>query len=131
MKLPEHYMADVLAYFDGHPVELELYEALFDRLDRAYPQASVKVQKSQISLYDRHLFLAVSLPLRRKKDWPRECLLVTFGLPHRLENRRIAVAVEPYPGRWTHHVLLSACGQVDQELLEWIHQSWDFSQQKR
>ena len=131
MELPETYMTDVLTYFDGHPMELDLYEALFARLDPAYPRASVKVQKSQISFYDRHLFLAVSLPLRRKKDWPRECLLVTFGLSRRLEACRIAVAVEPYPGRWTHHVLLSACSQVDEELLGWIHQSWEFAQRKR
>ena len=29
MRTPEHYAADVLFFFDGHPEELAQYEALF------------------------------------------------------------------------------------------------------
>ena len=66
MNCSEHYAADLLFYFDGRPLELSLYETLFAALDAAFPQASVKVQKSQISFYGRHLFAAASLPVRRK-----------------------------------------------------------------
>ena len=127
MNCSEHYAADLLFYFDGRPLELSLYEALFSALDAAFPQASVKVQKSQISFYGRHLFAAASLPVRRKKTWPEHCILVTFGLSHRVEDPRIAVAVEPYPGRWTHHVLVSEPGQIDDELLGWLRESYDFA----
>ena len=105
MNLPERYQEDILFYFDGKPRELALYQALFHRLETAFPDASARVQKSQISFYGRHLFAMASLPARRKKDWPRECILVTFGLPCRVDLPRIAVATEPYPGRWTHHVV--------------------------
>ena len=131
MQRSERYPTDLLTFFDGHPMELELYEALYERIASLYPQAEVRVQKSQISFYDRHLFLAVSLPLRRKKDWPKQCILVTFGLPNRLDAPQIAMAVEPYPGRWTHHVLVSECSHVDETLLGWIQQSWEFAQKKR
>ena len=77
MEHSEYYEADVLAYFSGKPEELALYEAVYAQLCRAFPDASVKVQKSQISFYNRHLFAAVSLPVRRKKDWPKTCILVT------------------------------------------------------
>lgn len=130
MKLPDHYEDDMLRYFEGHPEELTLYEALFARMSAVVPEASVKVQKSQISFYGRHLFAAVSLPVRRKKDWPRHCLLVTFGLVHRVDHQRIAVAVEHYPNRWTHHVVVSSIEEMDQQLFTWIKEAYDFAQVK-
>ena len=131
MKLPEHYDSDVLFFFDGRPLELSLYEALFRHMEADFPAASVKVQKSQISFYNRHLFAAASLPVRRKKDRPAACLLVTFGLECKLDSPRIAVAVQPYPNRWTHHVVLSDESQIDDELMGWMRQAYDFSQSKR
>ena len=131
MNLSEHYEMDLLFYFRGHSAELALYNALFDRLASLFPEGSVKVQKSQISFYNRHLFAAASLPLRRKKSWPARCLMVTFGWGTKCPSRRIAVATEPYPGRWTHHVLLERSADVDEELLSWLQAAYDFSMYKR
>ena len=89
MRVPEHCTADAGMFFDGHPEELALYEALFRRMDGAFPEGTVKVQKSQISFYGRHLFAAASLPVRRRKDWPKMCLMVTVGLPYRLDSPRV------------------------------------------
>ncbi|MCI6321397.1 MAG: DUF5655 domain-containing protein [Clostridiales bacterium] len=131
MKTPAHYAPDVLFFFDGKPAELALYETLFRHMEEVFPDASVKVQKSQISFYGRHLFGAVSLPVRRKKNWPEHCIVVTIGLSHPLESPRAAVSVEPYPGRWTNHVLVSEASQVDEELLEWLNEAWAFAESKR
>ena len=130
MRKPDYYETDVLAFFAGRPWALPLYEALFSQMEELFPEAAVKVQKSQISFYGRHLFAAVSLPLRRKKTWPEECLVVTFGRGSRVEDPRIAVAVEPYPRRWTHHVLLSQPEEVDGQLLDWLREAYVFSQCK-
>lgn len=118
-------------FFSGRPLELELYETLFRRMEETFPDASVKVQKSQISFYGRHLFSAVSLPLRRRKNWPEHCIVVTIGLSRPLESPCTAVSVEPYPGRWTNHVLVSEEAQVDAELLEWLKEAWAFAESKR
>ena len=131
MRVPEHYESDVLCFFEGKPLEVSLYEALFRRMNMEFPDVSVKVQKSQISFYGRHLFGAVSLPVRRKKNWPEHCTVVTIGLSHPLESPRAAVSVEPYPGRWTNHVLVSEASQVDEELLEWLNEAWAFAESKR
>ena len=131
MKTHAHYAPDVLFFFDGKPAELALYETLFRHMEEVFPDASVKVQKSQISFYGRHLFGAVSLPVRRKKNWPEHCIVVTIGLSHPLESPRAAVSVEPYPGRWTNHVLVSEASQVDEELLEWLNEAWAFAESKR
>lgn len=131
MKTPAHYAPDVLFFFDGKPAELALYETLFRHMEEVFPDASVKVQKNQISFYGRHLFGAVSLPVRRKKNWPEHCIVVTIGLSHPLESPRAAVSVEQYPGRWTNHVLVSEASQVDEELLEWLNEAWAFAESKR
>ena len=131
MRTPEPYAADVLFFFDGHPEELALYEALFRAVEAAFPEGSVRVQKTQISFYGRHLFAAASLPVRRRKDWPRTCLVVTMGLSYRLDSPRVAAASEPYPGRWTHHILVTEAGQIDEELMGWLREAWDFAESKR
>ena len=131
MRTPEHYAADVLFFFDGHPEELALYEALLRAVEAAFPEGSVRVQKTQISFYGRHLFAAASLPVRRRKDWPKICLVVTVGLSYRLDSPRVAAASEPYPGRWTHHILVTEAGQIDEELMGWLREAWDFAESKR
>ena len=131
MKTPDHYASDVLFFFDGKPLELALYEALFRHLEMEFSEASVRVQESQISFYGRHLFSAASLPVRRKKSWPEHCIVLTIGLSHRLDSPRVAVAKEPYPGRWTHHILLSDEAQIDGELLGWLREAWEFAESKR
>lgn len=131
MTFPEHYDADVLAYFGAHVREMELYRTLLKRLSRAVPDTAVKVQKSQISLYGRHLYGAASVPVRRRKGWPRDCLMVTAGLARRVDSPRVAVAVEPYPGRWTHHVLVTREEEIDGELLGWLREAYEFSETKR
>lgn len=120
------YQADALAFFAGRPEALPLYQALFRLLEGAFPEASVKVQKSQISFYGAHLFAMVSLP-RRKRD---PGIVVSFGLDRRLDSPRVAAAAEPYPGRWTHHVPVAAEEELDEELLGWLARAWDFAQTK-
>lgn len=131
MNVQEHYQSDLLFYFDGHPLELALYERLFQAMSAAFPAASVKVQKSQISFYGRRLFAAASLPVRRKKSWPEHCLMVTFGLDHQVVHPRIPVATGPCPRRWTHHVLVTGEDEIDGQLLDWLEQAWTFAESKR
>ena len=130
MELPPNYLSDLQVYFSDHPEELALYAGVFPALEAAFPEARVKVQKSQISFYGKHLFAMVSIPVRRKKGWPEHCLLLSFGLGRRESHPRVAVAVEPYPGRWTHHVVLAHPEELDEQLLAWLREAWDFSQAK-
>ena len=92
----------------------------------------VKVQKTQIAFSNRHNFAFVSfLPVRKAKERPEVYIVVTFGLGYRARSPRIDAAVEPYPGRWTHHVLLSGTGEVDDELIGWVKEAAAFSAGKR
>lgn len=127
MKTPEHYEADILRFFDGRLSGLALYQSLFRKLEEAYPEASVRVQKSQISFYGRHLFAMVSLPKRKREPG----IVVSFGLGYRADFSRAAVAVEAYPNRWTHHAPVSCEEEIDEELLGWLREAWIFSETRR
>ena len=126
MNKAEFYEEDLLSFFNGRPRELALYEALMKKMEAEFPESAVKVQKSQISFYGRHLFAAVSLPRSRKNS-----ILVTLGLPYKLGSSRAAVTVEPYPGRWTNHVPVWEEEQIDSELLTWLREAYVFSGSKR
>lgn len=121
---------DELLFFDKMPAMLPVYARLREQLEAAYPNLGIRVGKSQISFRNRYGFAAASLPWRRVKGWPAEYLLVTFGLARRLDDPRIAQAVEPYPNRWTHHVLVQTPEEVDETLLRWIDEAYWFAQSK-
>lgn len=122
---------DEIEFWQPWPALLPLYETLRDALVERYPDLRIKVSKTQISFYNRHMFAMASGPWRRKKDWPRQFMLVSFGLTHRLDSPRVAMASEPYPHRWTHHVLVERKEQINAELLAWIDEAYRFSNQKR
>lgn len=127
MQFPAHYQADILLFFQRMPALLPLYQALIERLDTLPADTAIQVQKTQITFVSRYVYGCVSLPVRRKKDWPEQFLLVTFGLPVRLDSPRIAAAVQPYPNRWTHHVLVTTPDDLDAELLDWLRQAQAFA----
>lgn len=130
MQFPAHYQADVLLFFQRMPALLPLYQALIEQLDTLPDDTVIKVQKTQITFVSRYVYGCVSLPMRRKKGWPEQFLLVTFGLPVRLDSPRIAAAVQPYPNRWTHHVLVTTPDDLDAELMGWLRQAQVFAQTK-
>lgn len=123
---------DILLFFDKHQAALPLYERFEERVLAEIPGVGIRVQKTQISFSNEHNFAFVSfLPVRRAKERPAVYLVVTFGLDHRVESLRIDAATEPYPNRWTHHVLISEPGEIDEELMAWVKEAAAFSAGKR
>ena len=123
---------DTLLFFDGHADLFPLYEALEARLFSRYPQVNIRVQKTQISFFNRHLFACVSfLRLRKKAGLPASYFVLTLGLPAPLASSRAAAQTEPYPGRWTVHIALSAAADLDTELFDWINQAYTFAEGKK
>ena len=122
---------DTLLFFEGHMDALPLYEKLEERILSEIENVRIRTQKSQISFYNRRMFACVSFArIRKKKDCPKNYIVVTFGLEHRADSPRIDIATEPYPNRWTHHLLLSDPDEIDGELMGWIREAAEFSQQK-
>lgn len=123
---------NILRFFDKKPGALALYETFEEKIFSEIDPVSVKVQKTQIAFTNRHHFAFVSfLPVRRAKERPENYIVITFGLSHRVDSPRIDVATEPYPNRWTHHILISSEEELDEELMGWIKEASIFSAGKR
>ena len=122
---------DEVQFFSTDPHALPLYAQLKEKLLDCLPDMRIEVRKTQISLKNRYLFAAVSFtPVRRKKDRPLHFLTVTLVLPSRLDSSRVDAACEPYPRRWTHHIMIGSTVEIDGELLGWLREAAAFAAAK-
>ena len=123
--------APTLLFFDGHESALPLYEAFEGRLYALFPHANKRVQKTQITFTNRHVFACISFArVRRKAELPNPYLVVTLGLPRPLDSERVAVKCEPYPGRWTTHIVIGDVEDIDGEFLSWLSEAYAFADSK-
>ena len=119
---------ETLLFFNEHPEALPIYDHLENTIYGLFPVANKRVQKTQISFSNRRIFACVSFArVKRKAELPDPFLVVTLGLPDPLESERVAVQSEPYPGRWTAHIVVGSIEEIDEELLTWIRQAYDFA----
>ena len=131
MQSESTFSVDELIFFDSKQDALPLYETFREAVLEKVPDTRIEVKKTQISFFNRHMYAAVSFaPVRRAKNRPDPFLTITFGMPYRKESARIDVAVEPYPNRWTHHVMIGSVEEIDQELLSWIEEAAAFAENK-
>lgn len=121
----------LLRFFDQMPEALPLYQKFEREVLSRVEDVHIKVQKTQITYSNRHVFACVSFAkVRKAKERPPVYIVVTFGLAYKKESPRIDIATEPYPNRWTHHVLASEEEQIDEELLGWVEEAAAFSAAK-
>ena len=124
--------ADILFFFNDHMDALPLYERLETLILEQIPDVKIKVAKTQISFSNKRGFAFVSFnPCRKAKERPNVWMTVTFGLSYRKDSPRIDVATEPYPNRWTHHIMVGSEEEIDDELMGWIREAAEFSASKR
>lgn len=131
MKTGEGHEESLWLLFDGRRAELEIYKAVEALIDGIFPETEVRVQKTQISFYGRHMFAAVSLPRKKLKAGEAPFVILSLGLDRRPDSARVWQASEPYPGRWTNHIPVSHAGELDEELRGWIEEAFVFSESKR
>jgi len=124
--------SDILFFFGTHVGALPMYEHLEEQILAQIPDVRIKVAKTLITFANKRGFAFVSFnPCRKAKDRPEVWMTISFGLGYRKESPRIDVATEPYPGRWTHHVMVSNPDEINDELLDWIQEAACFSASKR
>ena len=122
---------DVDTFFSREPRALPLYRAVEAAILAALSGVRVDMQRSQITFRLRRTLgrerplSAVWLPIHGVAGRPEVYVVLTFGLRRRIEDPRIVQAVEPYPGRWTHHVLIAREEDMDEQVLGWLREAED------
>lgn len=133
-------MDDVLCekaahFFAGKPKQFDLFLAI-EGMMRGIGEVKVEVMKSQISFATNYKFAWVWLPLKFGTELhghtrPNGSLVLTFGLDRCIKHERIVEAVNPYPKRWTHHVIIENPDELDDILREWLKEAYTFSARPR
>lgn len=121
--------AEVLGFLNAHPGRIALFEAV-EKVILSLGPSEMAVAKTQISWGSPKKFGFLSLPIRMGKETPEGSLVLSFGLDHREEHPKIAVASNPYPNRWTYHVVLAAPGDVDDTVRGFLREAYIFSMVK-
>lgn len=71
----DHTQQDLLAFFSQQPQALPLCEAFLQKLQAQHPETHTRVQKTQITFSNRHVFACLSFARVRKK---RFCPIPTW-----------------------------------------------------
>ncbi len=114
--------ADVDTFFAGYPESKQIFDALCLAMKAIQP-TTLRVSKSQIAFRHRKAFAWVWVPAKylRREAAP---LVLTVGFRFRQPSPRWKEIVEPYPGRFTHHLELFSVADIDDEVVGWLQSAW-------
>ena len=104
----------------GKARETELYAHIEAHL-LAFGDVTAKHDRTQTAFVRRVQFAWVSLP-RRKSD--SGAVMLSIGMPSRIDSPRILHAAEVAPGRWMHHMLIRHEDELDAEVQSWLEAAW-------
>lgn len=117
-------------FFHDRPLELSLYRAFAREVQARLPQAITRFRRSQITFAGKKGFAAVWMPPFKVRGRPEHYIVVSFAADRRIDHQRIVSVAEPYPHRWTHHVLVSCPEDIDARLMDWVEQAYRFTNGK-
>lgn len=118
--------AQVLEFLRGDPRRIALFEAVEGAV-LALGESGLAVAGTQISWGNPKKFAFLSLPRRAGAGG----LVLTLGLGRRAEDPCVFQAVEPYPGRWTHHIALAGPEDVDGAVRALLAEAYTFALNKK
>jgi Domain of unknown function (DUF5655) len=120
---PQQNMITLEEFFGDHEDSRRLFEAVKAAIESIGP-AEMRVTKSQVAWRRRTGFAFVWMPEQylKRKAAP---LVLTVGLRRREASPRWKEVVEPYPGRFTHHLELRSMEQIDEEVKGWLREAWE------
>jgi hypothetical protein len=110
-------------FFGPFPASRLIFNALLAAIESAGP-AQISVGRSQIAFRRRKAFAWAWIPARylRGRTAP---LVLTLSFPARNPSPRWKEIVQPAPDRFTHHLELWSEGDIDQDVIRWLHESWE------
>jgi hypothetical protein len=112
----------VANFFAGYAESRRLFEAVRQEIE-ALGHCTTYTSKSQIAFRRRRNFAWVWIPAMylRGETAP---LVLTISLLRRDPSDRWKEIVEPYPGRFTHHLELRDVTDIDIAVRRWLREAW-------
>lgn len=110
-------------FFEGYGEGRTLFEALHRAVEKIGP-AELRVTKSQIAFRRRRAFAWVWTPGRHLRGNVAP-LVLTLSFRSRDSSPRWKQVVEPYPGRFTHHLELFSVEDIDEQVHDWLRSAWE------
>lgn len=115
------------AFFAGKSEARALFMAI-ERKIRAIGPAIITVSKTQISFATRIQFAWVWMPQPTDRKRPLHSLVLSFGCGRQIVHDQIVEAIESYPGRWTHHVIIAEEADLTAAVDAWLREAYRFSE---
>lgn len=114
-------------FFDQFPKSRRLFEHLADVIQQIAP-AEIRVSKSQVAFVHKKPFAWAWIPGKylQGKTAP---LVLSISFQHREVSPRWKEIVEPYPGRFMHHLELRSISEIDSQVQEWLKKAWENASQ--
>ena len=110
-------------FFTGYGSSRSVFEALRHTIEGLGP-VEIRVTKSQIAFCRRKAFSWAWIP-DRYLHGQHAPLVLTLGFRYRDASPRWKQIVEPYPGRFTHHLELYSPADIDAEIRAWLQAAWE------
>ena len=118
---------EVEAFFAGKPETKALFMAV-ERKIRAIGPAIITVTKTQISFATRTQFAWVWMPQPTDRKRPLHSLVLSFSCGRQIVHDQIVEAIEPSPGRWTHHIIIAEEADLTVAVDAWMREAYQFSE---
>lgn len=110
-------------FFKGRPEAFLLFEALRKEVE-ALGTVEIEVMKTQITFQANRKFAWVWLPQMWIRKRAETSITLTFSLDREVRHPKIVEAVEPRPGKWTHHILIDALEDIDDEVRGYLKEAY-------
>jgi hypothetical protein len=114
-------------FFADRPESFRLFEIVRTYIESLGP-VTVEAMKSQISFGSKTKFAWVWLPQIWIKKRSEKGITLTFDVGRHIVDARIEEAVEPRPGRWTHHVIIEREADLDESVRGWLREAYESGQ---
>lgn len=108
----------------GSSLALGALHRVREVLVASHPDVTERVGRSQVAFRRARGFAYLWRPGQYLRH-PAAEVVLSLGLPHRLESPRFKEVVHPAPSTWMHHLELSSVDDVDGEVVGWLRRAAD------
>ncbi len=116
--------------FGGKAIQAKLYQHIRAFVETLGP-VTIKVTKTQVSFANGRQFAWVWLPMEWAKNRPPNSIVLSFSLGEHLRHAMIVQVVEPYPGRWMHHVIVQDESDLNDDVRGWLTDAFAFAASRK